>query len=134
MKRLLRNWIALFICAGSSCGLVYVDWELVLAIAAGISTIGVLFLEHRRANRLDELAVDHAERLATLEAAVTSGDTPLPERVAALEAHDLTVLGELRERVATLEARADHKPWTATRHKGKFAKTEGVTPPPEDKT
>lgn len=155
LYRVARVWLSVFALStlalgGDRCGLIYIDWELVMALAAGISTLGVLWLEHRRANRLDEFALAFAETLSTkanagdvtavLERVVvletllaTSHQSTLPERVAALETEVEWLSGELgaadtaalRERVAVVETRLDFKPVTHTRRKdGKFAKAD----------
>lgn len=151
---LLRRWATWtlagsLVLGGEKCGLVYVDWELVLALATGVATVGVLMLEHRRANRLDEFAVDLAEtvaqkadaselaaaneRIAALEAMVHGqGQQSVPERLASLENGREWVedaagkIGELGERVSAIETRIDFKPITHTRRKdGKFASPSG---------
>ena len=156
MIRLIKHWLAIFgvsalTLGGERCGLIYVDWELVLALASGIATIGVLFLEHRRANRFEELAVEHAERIATLEAqaervtpemidalaermttleAVTAGEQSIGQRVASLEAQPECSddVASLRERVSAIEARIDFKPITHTRGaKGKFVSPDAAS-------
>jgi hypothetical protein len=110
--RLLRHWLAIFgvstlVLGGERCGMIYVDWELVLALASGIATIGVLFLEHRRANRFEELAVEHAERLATLEANAERLDgLDLVDKIARLEATSTDAL-TVETRIAQLEARSE---------------------------
>lgn len=131
---------------GDQCGIAYVDWELVMSLAAAIITLGVLWMEHRRENRLDALAIDHTARIATLEAIAVDADA-LDKRIDAM-AYELSAradrvdnmvalfearlpeadaLRSLCERIATLEARADHKPWTHTRRKdGKFASPDEV--------
>ena len=103
------------------------------ATAAQAADVMAIVRDH--AARIDRLGADEESLrdMIKLVAEIdvrTDSERPLLERIAAIET-ELAFEG----RLATLEARADHKPWTATRHRGKFAKTEPVTPPePEPKT
>lgn len=143
----ILNWggvgLLAFTLARSSPSAAYLDWDVIVSIVLGLAAVGAAILDYRRTSRLDELAVQHAERLSALEAVAvyaTNVDKRLDaldynvarleerresvdvlqlvDRVAATE----SVLGDVRERVAVVEARADHKPITQTRRKdGKFA-------------
>lgn len=98
--------VAALALGGDRCGVVYVDWELVLALASGIATIGVLFLEHRRANRFEELAVEHAERIATLETQIQALDgLEIVDKIARLEATSTDAMS-IENRIAALEEQA----------------------------
>jgi hypothetical protein len=130
LKRLTAiGFLGVTVFAGEKCGLIYVDWELVLALAAGISTIGMLWLDHKRNSKMDELADQLTERILKLEviwayAAEKSELEALAMRVS-LVGHDEEAFRVLSERVATIEARIDHRPITMTRRKdGKFGGTE----------
>lgn len=112
MKRLVVNWciwfgLSMTVLGGERCGLVYVDWELVLALAAGVSTIGALFLEHRRANRFEELAIEHAERIKALEVQIEALDgLELVDKIARLEATSTDAMS-IENRIAALEVRSE---------------------------
>lgn len=71
------------------------DWDEVLMIAMGFAGVSYIIVDQKRERRLDEIALDHASRIGTLEAQAST-------LVGALS--DIT---ELRERVARLEANND---------------------------
>lgn len=124
-------------------GIADVDWEVVLAVAMGVGTAAVAWIEHRRTSQLDDIASSLLERVATIEAVAAHRDdlialgervngigtppdlTAVHERVAALMDRQVSHA----ERLAVLEARADHQPWKHTRRKdGKFARADEAPP------
>ncbi len=113
------------------------DFDEIMMIAMGFAGLAYVIADLKRERRLDQFAVAICEDIGELKAA-TGSHAPhtIAERVASIEsALETFDPMDMRERLRELEARADFKPWTATRRKdGKFARREEpVTPPPECK-
>lgn len=81
------------------------DWDAVFAIALGIGALGTVVLEYRRTSKLDELAQELGERLATIEA-VIHDSRDLVDRVARLEATSTDAM-TVEQRIASLEVKAE---------------------------
>lgn len=86
---LLLSWVAWSIgCAVGTAlawGMKLMDWDEIMALAAGFAAVGYIIVDQKRERRLDDLAVEHAERIARLEA--NSDDSvALEARLVALEA------------------------------------------------
>jgi hypothetical protein len=103
------------------------DFDEVMMIAMGFAGLAYVIADLKRERRLDQFAVEIATRLGAIESA-TGSHAPhtIAERVASIEsALETFDPVDMRERLRELEARADIKPWTATRRKdGKFARRE----------
>lgn len=141
------------------------DFDEIMMVAMGFAGLAYVIADLKRERRLDQFAVAICEDIGEIKASIGAHNpNTIVERVATLEARvpddiesrlcglendeDIHAIEkrlaavelaqgqyELGERLATLEARADFKPWQATRGKGgKFAKVEPVTPPPEGDT
>lgn len=81
------------------------DWDAVFAIALGIGALGTVVLEYRRTTKLDELAQELGERVATIEA-VIHDSRDLVDRVARLEATSTDAM-TVEQRIASLEVKAE---------------------------
>lgn len=93
------------------------DWDEVLMIAMGFAGLAYIIADLKRERKLDELAVEHAERIARLEA-IAVDDMTVETRIAALEVraerdqHLEERLASVGERVAVLEVKWDQLPDT----------------------
>lgn len=133
----------------AAVGALDVDWDVVLAVALGLGAIGTTLVEYRRTSKLDAVADDLRERVATLEAVAAHREdviamahdlNQLRDRVDEARDDKTSDVGERlaaltsawvghAERLATLEARADHQPWKHTRRKdGKFGRADEAPP------
>ncbi len=105
------------------------DWDEILMLCTALGAAAYIVMEWRRVSRLDEYALDFAERMGAVEAAI-GGHNPhsIDARVAAIEsALETFDPVEMRERMATVESRIDHKPITLTRCRGgKFASPQAM--------
>lgn len=117
----------------------WLDAELLIVFAMAGAGIYTMISEGRAHRREADERIAIAERLARIETMLgPDAAHTIVERVSELEGK-IEILADIvgampgtLERVATLEARADFKPWGPTRRKGKFAKQEPVSPPPEE--
>lgn len=84
----------------------FLDWEEIMALAAGFAAVAYVIVDQKRERRLDMHALEfsstltaHAMRLDALEARTTTDLDNLQERIAGYA-----------ERVAVIEARIDYVP------------------------
>lgn len=93
------------------------DWDEVLMVAMGFAGLAYIIADLKRERKLDELAVEHAERIARLEA-IAVDDMTVEQRLAALEVraerdqHLEERLASVGERVAVLEVKWEQLPDT----------------------
>lgn len=102
----------------------FLDWEEVMALAAGFAAVAYVIVDQKRERRLDALALEfsstltaHSMRLDALEARSNTDLDNLQERIAGYA-----------ERVAVIEARIDY-----TVAKTTVPRTPAATPPKEGK-
>jgi hypothetical protein len=84
----------------------FLDWEEVMALAAGCAAVAYVIVDQKRERHLNTLALDfgrelqaHSMRIDALEGRATTDLDNLQERIAAYA-----------ERVAVIEARIDYAP------------------------
>lgn len=61
--------------SGAQYAAAWLDWEEIMALAGAVAALGWVYAEVKRERRLDNLAIEHAERLARLEATATDDIT-----------------------------------------------------------
>jgi hypothetical protein len=92
----------------------WLDWEEIMALAGAVAALGWVYAEVKRERRLDALAIEHAERLARLEATATDDLTvearirDVEIRIGHAERIDERFSG-LAERVRALEVHREYE-------------------------